>query len=180
MELFFKEITPDSNFLEDIKALYESAFPPDERRDFIFIHSLLADNPSFNIRIAVDKSDNNLAAFVSYWNFGTFTYVEHLAVMPQMRGKGIGHIVVADIFASVSRRVVLEVEPPVDEITSKRVRFYESLGMTLWHDFHYIQPPYAPHLNPIELRLMTAGGFTRDQLTHAVAIIKREVYGVTP
>lgn len=179
MTFIFKEIAPHSPFLSNIKALYESAFPPDERRDFAQVEQLLAQNPYFKIRVIFEMNSSAFAAFLSYWNFGSFAYIEHLAVMPDMRGNGLGHKIMNDFFASVGNRVLLEVEPPIDTITRKRVAFYESLGMTLWDDFHYIQPPYAPHLNALELRLMTHGTFTRDDLTAAVATLHREVYGVT-
>lgn len=179
MTFKFIDIKPDSPFISQIKELYESAFPPDERRDFALIEQLLAHSPHFSIRVMFDIYSGAFAAFLSYWNFGSFAYIEHLAVMPAVRGRSLGHQIMTDFFASVSNRVLLEVEPPIDTITRKRVAFYESLGMTLWDDFHYIQPPYAPHLNPLELQLMTSGTFSRDDLTAAVTTLHREVYGVT-
>ena len=178
MMYIFNEITPDSALLANINSLYESAFPPDERRDFAIVRHLLDAAGAFRIHAALDSASGEFAAFVSFWDFGSFTYIEHLAVMPPMRGKGIGHRVMKHVFESVSARVVLEVEPPADDVTRKRIAFYESLGMSLWSDFPYIQPPYAPHLNPVELRLMTAGSFSLHDLTAAVATIHREVYGV--
>lgn len=173
----FKEISHSSTLLVDIQHLYESAFPPCERRDFALVCDLLARGREFHIRVATDVS-GRLAAFLSYWDFGSFSYIEHLAVAPTLRGKGLGHTILHDFFDNVSRRMVLEVEPPTDIITRKRIAFYESLGLTLWPDFPYTQPPYAPHLSPVELRLMTIGTFTHTDLTAAVATIHRAVYSV--
>ncbi|MGN1246137.1 MAG: GNAT family N-acetyltransferase, partial [Muribaculaceae bacterium] len=140
MTFIFKEISANSPFLSQVKELYEAAFPPDERRDFAFVEQLLNTSPHFSIRVATDSLTGEFAAFLSYWNFTSFSYIEHLAVMPQIRGVGIGHKIMADFFVNVSHRMVLEVEPPIDTITRKRVAFYESLGMTLWSDFPYTQP----------------------------------------
>ena len=49
MTFIFKEIAPHSPFLSNIKALYESAFPPDERRDFAQVEQLLAQNPHLQL-----------------------------------------------------------------------------------------------------------------------------------
>ncbi|MDD6778667.1 MAG: GNAT family N-acetyltransferase [Bacteroidales bacterium] len=174
----FKEITHISPLLADIQALYESAFPADERRDFGLVRELLAKGGEFHIRVATEAATGRMAAFLSYWDFGEFTYIEHLAVESHLRGKGLGHLIIGDFVDNVSRRMVLEVEPPTDVTTRKRIAFYESLGMVLWPDFPYIQPPYAPHLSPVELRLMTIGAFGTDDLNAAVATLRQRVYSV--
>ena len=134
----FKEIRSKSTFITEIKNLYEYSFPADERRDFNLVIDLLEQNPNFGIRVCTDSENSELQAFVSHWNFGDFHYIEHLAVATAMRGKGIGHSVMEDFIAHVGSRIVLEVEPPVDVLTRKRISFYESLGFKLNADFKYI------------------------------------------
>ena len=58
--------------------------------------------------------DGELAGMISYWNFGTFVYVEHFAIDPSLRGGGTGSEVLAELRRSLGRPVVLEVERPAD------------------------------------------------------------------
>jgi len=46
--------------------------------------------------------------------------------------------------AALGQPLLLEVEPPVDEMTRNRILFYEGLGLTLREDIDYVQPPYSP------------------------------------
>ena len=172
----FKEIRSKSTFITEIKNLYEYSFPADERRDFNLVIDLLEQNPDFGIRVCTDSEKSELHAFVSHWNSADFHYIEHLAVATAMRGKGIGHSVMEDFIAHVGSRIVLEVEPPVDVLTRKRISFYESLGFKLNADFKYIQPPYSKHLNAIELRLMTRCDFSKEEIEAAANKIKSSVY----
>lgn len=176
--IFSTEISHSNVHINKIKSLYESAFPCDERRDFKVFLRLLKEDSRFTIRAGIEQESDKLIYFISYWNFGEFCYCEHFAVIPSMRGQGIGHIALHDFFNNVSDRLILEVEPPIDELTHRRVAFYESLGMKIWKDYSYIQPPYAPELNSLELKLMTKGYFSLTEIDNAVVIIHKIVYGV--
>lgn len=179
MTIFFTEITfPDAN-LREIQALYESAFPCDERRYFSVFLDLLRGDSRFRVRIGIDNECGRFLCFISYWDFGDFCYIEHFAVVPGLRGHGIGKAAMRDFFKSAGKRMILEVEPPADDTTRRRIALYESLGYVLHSGYRYIQPPYAPHLNALELKLMTHGEFSTADIDRAVSIIHSEVYGTT-
>ncbi len=72
--------------------------------------------------------------------------------------------------------VLLEVEPPVDEITRRRVAFYQSHGLLLRDEVPYIQPPYSPGLPPVPMCIMTSPGMTVSQVTACVEELRRVVY----
>lgn len=178
MTINFYKITHLHPLMAEIKSLYESAFPRDERRDFEVFTEILKNDNRFNIRAGIDSDTGNLIDFISYWDFGSFLYLEHFAVVENLRSHGIGKKALADFFDSMNKRAIFEVEPPTDDIARRRIAFYESFGMKLLSDYHYIQPPYAPHLNPLELKLMTFGEFTTADVDTAVSSIKSAVYGV--
>ena len=178
MTIFFTEISYSSTIIPEIKALYESAFPCDERRDFNTFIDFLNKGNGFKVRIGIDKETGSFLCFMSFWDFGDFCYIEHFAVVPEMRGHGIGKSAMHDFFAHTVSKTILEVEPPVDSITRRRVALYESLGFKIWNDIHYIQPPYAPHLNPIELKLMTRGDFSTADIEMAVKLMHSRVYSI--
>lgn len=80
--------------------------------------------------------------------------------------------------ASDSRPLVIEVEPPTDEMACRRIGFYERNGLRLWNDVEYVQPPYSPDRHAIELKLMTYGGISLSAGDKYVKRIHRDVYGV--
>lgn len=181
MGILYRFIKYNDKSLWQLEQLYMSAFPPDERRDFPVFISLLAcgDVPFCVLGAFDDDNEDLLLAFISYWQFEKITYIEHFAVIKQMRGHGVGHMVFSHFIKNIASTVVLEVEPPTTLIASRRIRFYESLGMKLWDGFYYEQPPYAPDRNALELKLMTYGEVNLSMLKQVVTDIHKKVYGVS-
>lgn len=162
---------------DGIKVLYESSFPVEERRPWPEIGALHDGDARFTLYVL--RRGGERVGMISVWRFDGFRYVEHFAVEPSMRGTGIGRRAIDRLISIDSSPVVLEVEPPVgaaDDMTRRRVRFYEGGGFSAFPLFHYVQPPYAPGLPSVRLMLMsTSPGidllFVRDTL-------HRCVYGV--
>ena len=50
--------------------------------------------------------------------------------------------------------LILGIEPPVDDLTSRRLRFYESLGFVTNKHPHF-QPPYHPGDQFLQLNILT-------------------------
>lgn len=74
--------------------------------------------------------------------------------------------------------VVLEVEMPTEEMSKRRIGFYERLGFVLDHHV-YFQPPYRKGEAFLEMRLMTHGELDLEQSFERVkTIIHQNVYGV--
>ena len=74
--------------------------------------------------------------------------------------------------------VVLEVEMPTEEMSKRRIGFYERLGYVL-DDHVYFQPPYRQGEPLLEMRLMTYGAIDLKQSFEEVKnCIHRYVYGV--
>ncbi len=76
---------------------------------------------------------------------------------PACRGVGIGGRLLDELIATVNKPIVLEVEPPEDALTCRRVGFYQRHGF-LFTDYPYIQPPMEPGKPTVPLKLMIAGG----------------------
>ena len=75
--------------------------------------------------------------------------------------------------------VVPEVEIPEgdeDDMTRRRVRFYERCGFMPFPSFRYIQPPYSPGLPSLELMLMASSESV--SLEEATRLLHTHVYGV--
>lgn len=142
--------------IDEIKALYYESFPEEERRDWCDIVDMINQNHQhYNINVVT--IDGRFAGFISWWDFGTFRYVEHFAIKEEMRGKEIGGRSIKDFLEMQSSSVVLEVElPSVGEIASRRIGFYTRHGFNAMTEFKYVQPPYAPNLPEVPMLLMLA------------------------
>lgn len=178
--MIYQYASVSNPLISDIKELYISAFPKNERRDFDAFASLLANPDShFSVICAIDDEEQpgRMLAFISFWELGEITYLEHFAVIPQMRGRSIGRTMLRHFLDNIASRIVLEVEPPTTDIACRRIRFYESIGLTLRNDIDYIQPPYSPEKESLELKLMTHGQISTEELKDAASLIHLKVYG---
>lgn len=156
------------------QRFYMSSFPEDERRETTEWIRLSYTEPEFFNNVII--SDGAIAGFISYWNFGEFVYVEHFAVDSAIRGKGIGGQAIDKLCEKAGKTVVLEVELPCDEISRKRIAFYERHGFSLC-DRKYVQPPYDSSKKCLEMKLMWRGKKDiNDDFNHIVERIYNKVY----
>lgn len=173
-------ITPvnphDEQALDFIERVYTESFPMDERRDFDEVVRLLRENDDFAIVLLCDEK--NPVGFISYWPWSDFTYLEHFAIDSRCRGAGYGATAMTELLKQTGKPAVLEVEKPDDELSQRRIRFYQRLGFVL-SPRPYTQPPYSPDRHPLELRLMSYGEIDLDQTFDLVVTrIHNRVYGV--
>lgn len=133
-------------------SLMERSFPASERRDSEKAMTIFNTFPFYHV--IGHKNENEVVAFLAYWNFNDYYFIDHLAVSHEYRGKKLGSCLVEYFLKDISGTVVLEVEPPEDEITKKRILFYERLGFHLNH-FPYTQPPMQMGQPSVELKIMS-------------------------
>ncbi|MGM9865461.1 MAG: GNAT family N-acetyltransferase, partial [Muribaculaceae bacterium] len=107
---------------------------------------------------------------VTVWEFDGFSYVEHFAVQPGLRGAGVGSWVLSQL----REPVILEVEPAGSTPEAeRRIRFYERNGFRVL-DVQYVQPPYSPELPELELKLMLRGDI--EDIDAVIKTIHKNVY----
>ena len=150
---------------DDTQSAYENEnLPPkDETQLSTFISQLSTQHPPLGL--------------LTTWHFEKFIYIEHFAIDPNLRSQGYGTEALNTFIQEHSKPIILEAEPLTDDITRRRIRFYERCGLTLY-DFPYIQPAYTPESNPVELRLMGTLNTNDTPLTLVSKILHREVYGI--
>jgi ribosomal protein S18 acetylase RimI-like enzyme len=141
--------SPESDAFRALWAIYESSFPPDERRDLASQAALFKDK-RYSLTAAFEGG--SLVGFISSWELGGFSFIEHFAVREGLRGHGTGTGMLKAFMAGRGR-IVLEVEPPSDGLKKRRISFYERLGFRL-DPRPYTQPPYGEGKKPVVLRLM--------------------------
>ncbi|KAF6581238.1 GNAT family N-acetyltransferase [Paenibacillus sp. FSL H7-0703] len=160
----------------EIYAIMESSFPASECRTFEAQKALLK-RPSY--RIITEKNEQgNIVAFLAGWEFAYFRFVEHIAVDSRIRGGGLGKKLMSRFISQSDHPVVLEVEPPVDEWSRRRIGFYERLGFHLNH-FEYVQPPLREGQADLRLQIMSyPGALAESAFAPFKEILYTEVYGL--
>ncbi|MDR0537153.1 MAG: GNAT family N-acetyltransferase [Tannerellaceae bacterium] len=155
-----------------VREVYEASFPEDERRDFDDLFQLF--NNDKDLHIYTVDNDGHLCAFIIYWTFADFVYIEHFAVDSSFRNRGLGSSILQDFMQENALPIVLEVEIPSDETSRKRISFYERSGFII-HPQKYIQPAYSSGKSQVEMRLMSRGSIDFDAVKGR---IYERVYGI--
>lgn len=157
-----------------LTGCYIEAFPPDERRSTDELLSLIK-RDIFRGDVLMQAGEP--VGLMLSWRLGWFRYIEHFAMDAAVRGHGLGDIALNIYLQQSALPVVLEVEPPVDEIKCRRIRFYERIGFQLCSEI-FIQPPYSSEKSSVELRLMEWGGkLLQNDFVQVKNELYRTVYG---
>ena len=130
--------------------LYQNSFPYLERRDDSG-HALIMQKPDYHFDGIIDNGE--LLGVMLYFERDSFIYLEHFAVFPEKRGNGIGAKGL-EILKNKGKTVILEIEYPVDEITTRRFNFYKRNGFKL-NDHYHIQAKYHTGDDDLALKILS-------------------------
>lgn len=133
-------------------SIFVNSFSDDERRIKEKQYALLS-NPLYNLDTY--EEEGRTVAYIAYWDFGDFLYVEHLATEPEMRGQGIGGTMLADLVKQKGKLTVLESEKPDEAIAKRRIGFYERLGFKV-NGYEYFQPSYGEGKEELSLVFLSS------------------------
>lgn len=142
---------------DELFAILEEGFPPSERRTKSDQRKLL-DLEEY--RIYGLREEGNLIGFVAEWEGPEYRFVEHFVVNEAFRGNGVGSRLLSEYNDLSDKPVVLEVEPPENEIQKKRIKFYRRNGYH-FTEYSYVQPSINADIKGVPLVLMSYP----DQLT---------------
>lgn len=161
---------------DQIFEIMEASFPLAEFRNYEEQKKLLS-NPRYHI-FTEKNEQGEVIAFLCEWKFKTFRYVENIAVAPAKRGSGVGRRLMEYYINQSTLPIVLEVEPPSDDLKRRRIQFYERLGFHL-NDYEYTQPPLRENTPPLSLCLMTyPEPLTPSEYEAVKKQLYREVYNL--
>ena len=158
--------------LSDFPGLYDlikASFPPDEYRTYEN-HLAILDHPRYTLLTNGDRT-----ALISLWRFEDFTFVEHFAVSPQCRNRGLGTQILQEILSSLSCPVCLEAELPETDLARRRLDFYRRNGFTV-NPFPYFQPAYTPDHKAVPMQILSTVPLTREQFEHIRDVLYHQVY----
>ena len=150
--MFFKRITDvsDPTYHEGIK-LYRISFPDHEQREASSQTQILQDD-EYHFNAIYDE--DIFVGLILYWENDRFIYIEHFCILPDMRNKQYGQKTLA-LLREQNKTLILEIDPPDDDISKRRKGFYERCGFTE-NLFAHIHPPYHKENEGHRLILMTS------------------------
>ena len=129
------------------KALYEEAFPVLERRDEKE-QARVMQNPAYKFDLITDE--DGFVGIMLYWETDDFVYLEHFAILPELRCKGKATAALGILKEQSLKPVILEIEPPCDDTSIRRYRFYQRCGFVM-NPHEHLQAKY--HLGDADLYL---------------------------
>ena len=130
--------------------LYDKSFPYHERRESLSQEKILKDS-EYHFSLIYDEE--TFVGIVLYWEQEQFIYIEHFCILPEMRNKQYGQKVLS-LLEKMDKILILEIDPPIDEISIRRKGFYERCGF-IENPYKHIHPPYHKENEGHQLVVMT-------------------------
>lgn len=163
------------HYRTEVEQLLLSAFPQEEHRPLAQWLSLIETSPLFSVEVITKAG--KFVGFCGYWKFYNCLYVEHLAIVKSWREKGLGKAFIEHLHEQAgSLPMVLEAELPHDETATKRIQFYQHLGIFPL-SLHYEQPSYTIDGKAIPMLLLTnQPQKTLSEWEEIITTIHQEVY----
>lgn len=165
--------TTDDPALTFIRKLYENAFPPQERREWFSLLSILPSEEDMHLDLIY--TDDGHIGFIIWWKIGDYSFIEHFAIDAELRGKSYGGAVISYYRTLLPGTIILEVEHPEDADSIRRISFYERLG---YHALvvAYLQPSYTDPDAAFPLMLMSNPFIDDSTALRLAEEIKNKVY----
>lgn len=162
----------DERFCQAME-LYRQSFPRHEQREELSQKAILSED-EYHFDLVYD-GDRFVGLLLS-WQSGEFIYVEHFCIRPELRGQKYGQRAL-ELLGQKGKTVILEIDPPVDGISTRRKAFYERCGYQA-NGFAHVHPPYRPGSEGHPLVVLSAPGPLSDETYGAfAAYLKHRVMG---
>lgn len=166
----------DAPMYETALALYGVSFPRHEQRKRPSQDAILA-NEEYRFTLVYDEEQ--FVGDILFWETENFIYVEHFCICEGLRGRKYGQRAL-ELLAKRGNTVILEIDPPVDEISIRRKGFYERCGFTA-NPYPHVHPPYHADCHGHELVIMSSPGpITQREYgafkDHLDSVVMKDVY----
>lgn len=147
---FIRIYNKKNKYWKAIWNIYEESFPIFEQRTIGNQEEVLKDD-RYNCVAVLDK--DFVVGIIFYWKWDNYKYIEHLAIEKSLRGRNYGSKILEKIYDD-GEFVILEIDPPVDKISLKRLKFYENKSFRL-QEFNHVHPPYRKEFKGHKLKVMS-------------------------
>ena len=168
-----KKLSQNPEEIQFSKDLYEKSFPIEERRDFSLVLDIYKTD-LLSLNLIYDNE--TMVGILNIWDFNDFLYIEHLAVSEQYRNRKIASKVLEQLNTQ-NKLIVLEVELPNDELSKRRIDFYQRNSFSI-QPYPYFQPPYRKGEERIKMHIMTntQKPINKVKYEEIITIIEKKVY----
>ncbi|MCM1514685.1 MAG: GNAT family N-acetyltransferase [Anaeroplasma bactoclasticum] len=162
-------------YFDEIYHLMKVSFTPDEYRTYLEQKALL--NLSYyQIYVSLDNPQHQVQAFIAIFEFEHIVCIDHFAVNPKYRNKGIGSRVLQELMTMLNKMICLEVELPTDELSRRRIAFYERNHFFL-NPYAYMLPPISKGRKSIPLYIMTSQrSITKEEFLSLKELMYTKLY----
>ena len=138
----------------EFRKIYDVSFPIFEQRTEE--QQLLAfQSQEYHLDCYTEEA--RLIGFIAYWDFGNYLYIEHFAINQTIRSKGYGSFILKDLEKRKKKRLLLEIDPVTDEISTSRLHFYQRNGFSE-NPYPHTHPPYRDGFKGHKLVVLTTNG----------------------
>lgn len=148
----------NSHLFDAAFKLYESAFPNIERRNE-HDHNIVMKKADYHFDLIIN--DGKLIGIMLYWETPEFVFLEHFSTLPTLRGNGYGKKAL-DLLKKKNKKIILEIEPPVDQLTERRYGFYKRNGFEMT-PHHHIQAKYHVDDQSLVLKILSYPHILTDE-----------------
>ena len=136
----FERLTDETDLrYNKAMELYAISFPAHEQRRLASQKRILGDE-AYHFMLLYEEE--TFVGTALYWEQEEFLYLEHFCIEPIHRSKGYGAKALALLIQS-GKTVILEIDPPVDELSCRRKGFYLRCGFAE-NPYPHVHPPYHP------------------------------------
>ena len=157
--LRFERVTaPEHGAYEAAMELYRISFPAHEQREAASQEKILGDG---DYRFDLIRDGDAFVGLMLNWETEAFIYVEHLCILPGMRNRKYGQRAL-ELLGRRGKKVILEIDPPVDGISERRKGFYERCGFAA-NPYPHVHPPYHRGNRGHDLVIMSCPGTVTEE-----------------
>lgn len=163
----------DNDEVRILRTNYLDSFPEDERRPEEAIFGI---RPA-GLHLCVLYKRGQLIGLLTFWRCEGFVFVEHFFILPEYRSEGYGAEALRCFMGEQKQCVLLECEPPINTMATRRIKFYRSLGYERL-EVSYRQPPYRAGGAYLDMYLMSTQQLCPDTVDRYIREIHTRVYGL--
>lgn len=136
--MHFERITSASHpMYAQALELYRISFPLHEQREAPSQEDILRE-PAYHFDLIRDGE--TFVGDILYWERESYFYIEHFCIQPELRNRRYGQQAL-ELLAEGGKTLILEIDPPVDDISRRRKGFYERCGFAE-NPYPHVHPPY--------------------------------------
>ena len=134
------------------------------------------DNPRYKPNFIY--SECKKIGYITFWDMDDFYFFEHFAVLKNLRDQGYGSRFISEFFPTLNKPAFIEVERPINELTTRRVEFYKRNDFVV-NDFDYYQPSYHGADDKVPMRIVSyKKSISKKEYNYFINKIKEHVYNI--